>query len=77
MWYIIVYAKKEFIKIGTGISLYIHYEPDYHVKYHLLLVYGVHDNLGNIKKSMKNWAVRESMVEYMVIPNAGACIQPG
>lgn len=64
-------SREEFIKIWDGISSCIHHEPKYNVKFTFLLVYGVHDNLGNIKKSMKEWADRESMAEYVVIPDAG------
>jgi pimeloyl-ACP methyl ester carboxylesterase len=66
-------SKEEFINIWTGLSNCIHYEPDYHVKSPLLLVYGEYDKTGNIKKAMKEWSERDKQSKYFVIPNAGHC----
>jgi 3-oxoadipate enol-lactonase len=66
-------SKKEFLKIWTGLSKCIHYEPDYHVKSPLLLIYGIYDKTGNIKKAMKEWSERDKQSKYVVIPDAGHC----
>lgn len=66
-------SKKEFIKIWDGLSKCIHYEADYHVECPLLLVYGEHDNTGNIRKAMKEWAKRDKQSQYVIIPDAGHC----
>jgi pimeloyl-ACP methyl ester carboxylesterase len=66
-------SKEEFIKIWTGLSNCIHYEPDYHVQSPLLLLYGEYDKTGNIKKAMKEWSEREKQSKYVVIPDAGHC----
>ena len=64
-------SKEEFVKIFDGLSNCIHYEPNYHVKAPLLLVYGEHDKTGNILKSMKQWAKRDKQSKYIVVPDAG------
>ncbi len=64
-------SRSEFINIWDGISACVHYEPDYHIKCPLLLVYGEQDELGNIKKSMIEWSTREPQAELIVIPDAG------
>jgi pimeloyl-ACP methyl ester carboxylesterase len=66
-------SKEEFLKIWTGLSNCIHHEPDYHVHSPLLLVYGVYDKTGNIKKAMKEWSERDKQSKYVVIPDAGHC----
>ena len=66
-------TKEEFLKIWTGISECLHYEPDYHVQSPLLLIYGVYDKTGNIKKAMKEWSKRDKQSKYVVIPDAGHC----
>jgi len=66
-------SKDEFIKIWDGFSTCIHYEPDYHVRCPLLLVYGEYDKTGNIRKAMKEWAERDKQSRYVVIPDAGHC----
>lgn len=43
-------SKAEFINIWNDVSSCVHYEPDYHIKCPILLVYGEQDELGNIKK---------------------------
>jgi 3-oxoadipate enol-lactonase len=64
-------SKEEYVKIWDGISTCVHYEPSYHVHCPLLLVYGEHDKLGNIKKAMKKWAERDNQSKYGIIPYAG------
>ncbi|HXY87419.1 MAG TPA: alpha/beta hydrolase [Candidatus Acidoferrales bacterium] len=66
-------SKDDFVKIWGGVSKCIHYEPDYHVRCPLLLVYGEYDKTGNIRKAMKEWAERDKQSRYVVIPDAGHC----
>jgi pimeloyl-ACP methyl ester carboxylesterase len=66
-------SKEEFLKIWTGLSKCIHYELDYHVQSPLLLIYGVYDKTGNIKKAMKEWSKRDKQSKYVIIPDAGHC----
>ena len=66
-------SKEEFLNIWTGLSRCIHYEPGYHVKSPLMLVYGEHDKTGNIMKAMKEWSERDKQSKYIVIPDAGHC----
>ncbi len=66
-------SKEEFLKIWTGLSKCLHYELDYQVHSPLLLIYGVYDKTGNIKKAMKEWSKRDKESKYVVIPDAGHC----
>jgi pimeloyl-ACP methyl ester carboxylesterase len=66
-------TREEFLKMWDGLSTCIHYEPGYHVTAPLLLAYGEHDQTGNIRKAMKEWAERDPQSEYVVIPDAGHC----
>lgn len=64
-------SKSEFINIWKGTSMCMHHESNYHVKCPLLLVYGEHDETGNIRKSMNKWSEWDKQSEYRVISDAG------
>jgi pimeloyl-ACP methyl ester carboxylesterase len=49
----------------------LHPEPDYRLPIPTLLVNGVDDRVGDIVAGSQEWAVRDPMVELVVIPGAG------
>jgi len=49
----------------------LHHEPGYQVTVPELLVHGSDDNLGNIRKVMREWRTRDPNSELVVIPEAG------
>ena len=49
----------------------LHPEPDYHLPVPTLLVNGADDRVGDIVAGSQEWAVRDPMVELVVIPGAG------
>jgi len=49
----------------------LHPEPDYRLPIPTLLVHGVDDRVGDIVAGSQEWAVRDPMVELVVIPRAG------
>lgn len=49
----------------------LHPEPDYRLPIPTLLVNGADDRVGDIITGSQEWAVRDSMVELVVIPGAG------
>jgi len=49
----------------------LHPEPDYRLPIPTLLVNGVDDRVGDIVTGSQEWAVRDPMVELVVIPGAG------
>ena len=49
----------------------LHPEPDYRLPIPTLLVDGVDDRVGDIVAGSQEWAVRDPMVELVVIPGAG------
>ena len=49
----------------------LHSEPDYRLPIPTLLVNGADDRVGDIVTGSQEWAVRDPMVELVVIPGAG------
>ena len=49
----------------------LHPEPDYHLPVPTLLVNGADDRVGDIATGNREWAVRDPMVDLVVIPGAG------
>jgi 3-oxoadipate enol-lactonase len=49
----------------------LHAEPEYRTQVPLLLVYGEHDQMGDIASDTAAWARREPLGESAVIPEAG------
>ena len=49
----------------------LHPEPDYRLPVPTLLVNGADDRVGDIATGSQEWAVRDPMVELVVIPGAG------
>ena len=49
----------------------LHPEPDYRLPIPTLLVNGVDDRVGDIATGNREWAVRDPMVDLVVIPGAG------
>jgi 3-oxoadipate enol-lactonase len=46
-------------------------KPDYRIPVPALLVHGKLDQIGDITTSMREWAAREPMARYAVVPQAG------
>lgn len=60
--------KEDFIAILTGLSLCLHYEPQYTINCPILLTAGECDYMVS-KKHALVWAARDTRCQYTVIPN--------
>ncbi|GIP19176.1 alpha/beta hydrolase [Paenibacillus montaniterrae] len=66
-------GKKDFIKVFLATAACLHYEEGYKINKPILLVYGEHDQTGNIKKIASSWASSELDCRLVEIPNASHC----
>jgi pimeloyl-ACP methyl ester carboxylesterase len=66
-------GRKDFPKIFQGMQDCLHEEETYHIQKRFLLVCGVNDQTGNIKKTAPRWAKREPNGEFYWIDNASHC----
>ena len=64
-------TKKETVRVMKTLLAALHHEPGYQVTVPELLVHGSDDNLGNIRKVMREWRTRDPNSELVVIPEAG------
>ena len=65
-------ATLEVLQILTSLlDQALHPEPDYRLPVPTLLVNGADDRVGDIAAGNQEWAVRDPMVELVVIPGAG------
>jgi 3-oxoadipate enol-lactonase len=49
----------------------LHPDPDYRLPVPALLIHGDGDRIGDIAGSTREWAAREPLAEYVVVPDAG------
>ncbi|MFF2886981.1 alpha/beta fold hydrolase [Paenibacillus sp. NPDC057967] len=63
----------DFKKIFLATTACLHEEEDYRIQRPFLLVCGVDDQTGNIKKNAPLWAEREPACEFHWIDHAGHC----
>jgi len=49
----------------------LHPDPDYRLPVSTLLIHGDGDKIGDIVDGTREWAAREPLAEYVVVPNAG------
>ncbi|MDR4318056.1 antibiotic resistance protein [Niallia circulans] len=66
-------GKKDFMKIFLATAACLHYEEEYKINKPILLVYGEHDQTGNIKRIASSWASSESNCRLFEISNASHC----
>ncbi|GGD63128.1 alpha/beta fold hydrolase [Paenibacillus nasutitermitis] len=66
-------GKQDFHKMFIETTACLHEDENYRINKPLLLICGEHDNTGNIKKIVMNWASREPKCEFHWIADAGHC----
>ncbi len=64
-------SKAEFKAVVPTLFDGLHEEPGYRIPVPFLLLHGVNDKTGNIRKLAPEWARTEPLCEYHVIPHAG------
>jgi pimeloyl-ACP methyl ester carboxylesterase len=65
--------KEEFVQVMREATLCLHEEPTYTLPVPNLLIVGERDTTGNIRKVAPQWAKREPLCTYVVIPAAMHC----
>ncbi|TCK20674.1 pimeloyl-ACP methyl ester carboxylesterase [Pseudonocardia endophytica] len=59
------------VQVLTSLVAALHPDPDYRLPVPALLMHGADDRLGDIARSTRDWAERDTRAEYAVVPDAG------